>query len=594
MRLAELVDSSPRKATPAGVIVELKPHQQSAFQRAYDLEKGRVDYDGNQKLETSVGILCDNPGAGKSLEILAIVLGGMDHLNRDRPVYSKFGHGLVTTIDESGGTRPSKTNLLVIPHSLASQWQTYIDTCIEPGKINVFFINRKKIFENVDNLMDKVSDSELVVVTSTYYRRLYDDMDLSRFKFARVFFDEADSLAIPACPEMPCQFLWFVTASYENLLLPCGLWERVNGNVVARAYGLPCRGFIKNTFTNNLSQHPSIMSAIMVKNRSDFVQASLQLPEINKHFIECQTSEVVRFMMGVVSGQVMQAIHAHDFKAAVQHLNSNVKSTEENIISVILENHTRALHNTNVRIHYVGSMHYSNTADQSSDLEKLVKERENIEKKIANITAQIRDADFCPICLNEFENKTVSKCCHNSFCFKCISRWGMTAGQTCPMCKKSIDINKMVVCVSEQESSPSRRVAAEGSSSSPKMTKVEEVMRMLNSGAASKRFLVLSQYHETFRMLVRELDASQIAYGYLKGNAATVDSTVSKYRDGSIRVLLINPSHYGCGLNLENTSDIIMFHKFDKDMEKQIIGRAHRCGRTSVLDVWYLLHQNER
>ena len=46
-------------------------------------------------------------------------------------------------------------------------------------------------------------------------------------------------------------------------------------------------------------------------------------------------------------------------------------------------------------------------------------------------------------------------------------------------------------------------------------------------------------------------------------------------------------------MNLENSSDIIFVHKMNKDMEKQVIGRAQRLGRKSKLNIIYLLYENE-
>ncbi|MEW5315166.1 MAG: hypothetical protein WDW38_006613 [Sanguina aurantia] len=36
-----------------------------------------------------------------------------------------------------------------------------------------------------------------------------------------------------------------------------------------------------------------------------------------------------------------------------------------------------------------------------------------------------------------------------------------------------------------------------------------------------------------------------------------------------------------------------MFHALNTEIEKQVIGRAHRMGRTTDLRVWHLLHENE-
>ena len=39
--------------------------------------------------------------------------------------------------------------------------------------------------------------------------------------------------------------------------------------------------------------------------------------------------------------------------------------------------------------------------------------------------------------------------------------------------------------------------------------------------------------------------------------------------------------------------DILVYHRMSKDLEKQVIGRAQRLGRTVPLNITYLCHENE-
>ena len=41
-------------------------------------------------------------------------------------------------------------------------------------------------------------------------------------------------------------------------------------------------------------------------------------------------------------------------------------------------------------------------------------------------------------------------------------------------------------------------------------------------------------------------------------------------------------------------SDIIIYHEMNIELETQIIGRAQRIGRSEPLNVYYLLHENEK
>ena len=61
----------------------------------------------------------------------------------------------------------------------------------------------------------------------------------------------------------------------------------------------------------------------------------------------------------------------------------------------------------------------------------------------------------------------------------------------------------------------------------------------------------------------------------------------------SIKILLLNAEYCASGINLENTSDIVIYHSMTPAKTKQIIGRGQRPGRTSQLNVWKLCYENE-
>ena len=77
------------------------------------------------------------------------------------------------------------------------------------------------------------------------------------------------------------------------------------------------------------------------------------------------------------------------------------------------------------------------------------------------------------------------------------------------------------------------------------------------------------------------------------GTSAHINNTVNKYHNGEIQCLLLNARYFGSGLNLENTTDIIIYHKMGDDLKKQVEGRAQRPGRTCQLKIWELRYDNE-
>ena len=60
----------------------------------------------------------------------------------------------------------------------------------------------------------------------------------------------------------------------------------------------------------------------------------------------------------------------------------------------------------------------------------------------------------------------------------------------------------------------------------------------------------------------------------LCGSSNTISKKIEKFNNGEKNILLLNTNHFGFGLNLEQTDEIIFFHKMERDMEKHALGRA--------------------
>ena len=121
-----------------------------------------------------------------------------------------------------------------------------------------------------------------------------------------------------------------------------------------------------------------------------------------------------------------------------------------------------------------------------------------------------------------------------------------------------------------------------------KKTKIENLMNLVSGDG---KFLVFSKSDVAFDKISKLLEDGSVPFNKLLGNSAVIQSRVDRYNEGHLKVLLLNPAHYGCGINLEKTTDIVFFHKFDVDMERQIIGRAQRIGREHRLRVHYLFYE---
>ena len=123
--------------------------------------------------------------------------------------------------------------------------------------------------------------------------------------------------------------------------------------------------------------------------------------------------------------------------------------------------------------------------------------------------------------------------------------------------------------------------------------------RLFDTSMLGDKVIIFNNYPTVFKEIQRILEERHVTWTVLDGgNIKELDKSLVAYKS-TTRVLLTNSSFYGCGMNLENTSDIILMHRCnaqrmtDKGMEEQIIGRAQRPGRTCRLKVFELLHANE-
>ena len=141
-----------------------------------------------------------------------------------------------------------------------------------------------------------------------------------------------------------------------------------------------------------------------------------------------------------------------------------------------------------------------------------------------------------------------------------------------------------------------------------KYTNLERIIeyKMKYFPKEQRKILIFSEYEGSFNpKLLNILNKFKIRYSRVKGSAVSINKIINDYKginqinssskkvDEEIDVLLINSRYFGAGLNLENSSDIIILHKQGVDLLHQVIGRAQRLGRKFPLNVWKLYYKNE-
>jgi SNF2 family DNA or RNA helicase len=75
-------------------------------------------------------------------------------------------------------------------------------------------------------------------------------------------------------------------------------------------------------------------------------------------------------------------------------------------------------------------------------------------------------------------------------------------------------------------------------------------------------------------------------------NIQNIEKIITNYNENN-SILFMDSKYFNYGFNLEKTTHLIITHKLNPIIEKQVISRAYRIGRKNDLNIYHLLHKNE-
>lgn len=183
--------------------------------------------------------------------------------------------------------------------------------------------------------------------------------------------------------------------------------------------------------------------------------------------------------------------------------------------------------------------------------------------------------------MDNFTKPVIVSCCKNVFCFECLTL-SIANTYKCPYCTRKI--GKGSINLISDKTSKTKDII--------KREKIDVLLDLIQNKKDGK-FLIFANYHETFRKIETLLNTNKITFKTLKGTDEQVEKYIEGFKSGKITALLLNAHHFGAGMNLQIATDVVIYHRFTKEMEEQVIGRAQRLGRTLPLIIYYLLHDNE-
>ena len=507
----------------------LNEQQQRSVQQMVDREhSGRIQLQTGSTLFTRLGINGNAAGSGKTRAMLSLIHQDIEcpHMTT-LPLQEMLERGLLSyELRAVETTTTHKVTIILANSSIRHQWINELHTasCL-----------RYVLLDNVRKLTTFVpSEVDVAVVSMTVYKRLVSMGHL----WHRFIYDETDSYVFSGMLVLSASFTWFVTATWQLL-------ERMS---VSRAHAL--RHILRGAPISELVvQSPSYD----------------QLPTIEEHLhLFCPGVSITTAIAGYVDAEVMVQIEVGNISGAIQLLGGN--SSTSNIVDLVRGRLESRLHDARLR----SQLRTGNTLHWTERIAQLQRDISRVNERFQSILTD----ETCSVCMGHFENPVLTPC-HHVFCLRCIVPW-LGQQETCPQCRSPLHPTQLTTLASEEQ----KHLSVIARSTIP--TKIECLEQILGV-SPGQRTLIFAEHDHALSTIYTVLAHHSCAT--LSGHPSTREATLKRYKSGEIPILLLNSRSNGAGIDLPETTDIVLFHHLGHGREDQAIGRGQRLGRTVPLRI---------
>ena len=603
----ELNSESPISKQPIHIKTPLMLHQLTVL---HTMKENEIQYPKgvsiqNETLYSSFGIVGDRVGVGKTLMVLGhISQMAYEPLHEEHPF--QILHTQSTPSLYSTSSLPPSTHILdsliVVPHSLFKQWA---DTITKETTLRYFFIKTTRELDKPD-FIQSMQQAHVTLISNTllssFLTTIYSKQD--KYAWRRVIYDEADNIKIKVSCHLPvARLTWFVTASYTNLLFVNRYFHTYRIHQLEQSYIDTIHDTVKITlqelqktnetviFYNSVSypyfkniidtSHP-LRGHTVIKNSSEFLNMSIQLPPCHRNTILCKSPLQQQIVQHLLPIETLNMLHAGDIHGALESLGVPIRtgSTLPEAVTFFKEKELARLKR---RLIFKEGEEYPTEIEKKNVLNNVQQKITACEMAIETIKKRIEEVSkgSCAICFEVPKNACVPPCCAKPFCGECILTW-MTLHSNCPLCRSTLHSSQLVTIGSINTGKTSQM-----------LSKQETVLQLLEDNP-NGHFLIFSRYDNSFISLKREIEDTLYYKTFtLEGNKDTIGKVLEDFQSKRVKVLFLNSSRMGAGMNLQTATHVILLHKMMNEEERQIIGRAYRLGRKEELFVYQLLHEGE-
>ncbi len=350
--------------------------------------------------------------------------------------------------------------------------------------------------------------------------------------------------------------------------------------------GIKNNGFIKDIFKDLINM--PFKKHLFIKASDELVNQSFSLPNPTYFIYYCKCQKILDVLNNLIPLNIQEMLCAGDLKTAIKTCDIE-KTNDNNLISIICKKIYTDIENKKIDLESIKLKNYQNNTQKLIDIENCKNEIDDLLRKIENIKIRIQEANMDPITLCDIEHPTIIKCCNQKFNFQSIMSYITTTNTPkCPLCKTLITKDSLIIIDNDITDEEIEKYGE----SFDKIDNLKHIMK--NKISSNAKVIIFSQYDNTFDLIIKILNELKIEYKFLKGHSTTITNNLEWHKkdNNQQKVLFLNAKFMGAGINIHWTTDVILYHSMNKELEAQMIGRAHRFPRTSSVNVHKLLYKN--
>jgi hypothetical protein len=554
----------PKVEQPKDLNIGLFNHQLTSIYYMENLEETkRVRVSGGHFLETHMGIFGDIPGYGKSLSIVGLILNDKMEWDLDTKYQRNIieGSSCYGEFIKFSTIKLKKINptLLVGPSSVIPQWEEYFKYA---PSLKTKTILRVSQIEDLS--IDNINDYDVIIAIPTMFSKI--TTKFANYAWKRFIYDEPNSTEIPNFKYIYAGFSWYISATYDEL----------------KYMSSRSRNYLNVLFKNI---DPYTFESIIIKNDVDYIRSSFVMPSVRYITHQCINPQLVGVLKNHVSSNIIEMINAGDIQSVIKSLGGSENS---NIVELVTKKHKEDLQRAMFSLNF----YKERDGEESDSYKRWEKSVDEIKEKIKDIETRFKEMQEgeCPICRCDITTPVMIPCCQNIFCSSCLLGWCHTkSSPTCPMCRHPVEYSNWVYLKEKENDIAIEVEKVDDDKPLSKPDTVVKIIKELQEKKSDPKIIIFSSWDETFNIISRFLSDAEIDFHELKGHISSRKKIINEYKKGQSPILFLNSRFNGAGINLQETTDIILYHEMPDGIKTQILGRANRIGRKDSLNVHLLI-----